>query len=89
MHFFFGGIDESLATWLQWHTIAVMHHSFSLVQMYLHFFSFLCSMLLYYQAAQLVHVIEYLLKKAAEDAEREKALKDVVIATAKDKGKAT
>jgi len=88
VHFFSGSTDESLATQLQWHTIAVMHHFFSLVQMYLHFFSFLCSTLLYYQAAQLVHVIEYLLKETVDDVEREKALKDVIVAIVKDKGKA-
>ena len=37
----------------------------------------------------MVHVIEDRLKDAAMDADREKALKDVVVATAKDKGKAT
>ena len=56
--------------------------------MYLYFFSFSCSSLLYYQAAQLVHVIEDQLKEAVEDADQERALKDVAIATAKDKGKA-
>ena len=64
-----------------------MHHFFSLVQMYLYFFSFSCSLLLYYQAAQLVHVIEDQLKEVAEDADQEKALKDVVVAIAKDNGK--
>ena len=65
-----------------------MHHFFSLVQMYLYLFSFSCSLLLYYQAAQLVHVIEDQLKEAAEDTDQERALKDVVVATAKDNGKA-
>ena len=55
--------------------------------MYLYFFSFSCSLLLYYQAAQLVHVIEDQLKEVAEDADQEKALKDVVVAIAKDNGK--
>ena len=36
----------------------------------------------------MVHVIEDRLKDAAMDADREKALKDVIVATAKDKGKA-
>lgn len=36
----------------------------------------------------MAYVIEDQLKEAAEDADREKALKDVVVATAKDKGKA-
>lgn len=39
------------------------------------------------QAAQLAYVLDERLKETAEDAEREKALKDVAIATAKDKGK--
>jgi len=37
---------------------------------------------------QLAYVIDERLKETAEDAEREKALKDVAIATAKDKSKA-
>ena len=65
-----------------------MHHFFSLVQMYLYFFSFSCSLLLYYRVAQLVHVLEDQLKEAAEDTDQERALKDVVIAIAKDNGKA-
>ena len=65
-----------------------MHHFFSLVQMYLYLFSFSCSLLLYYRAAQLVHVIEDQLKEAVEDTDQERALKDVVVATAKDNGKA-
>jgi len=36
----------------------------------------------------LVHVIEDQLKEAVEDTEREKALKDVAVTTAKYKGKA-
>ena len=30
VHLFSGGVDESLSSWLQWHTIAVMHFSFLL-----------------------------------------------------------
>ena len=41
-----------------------------------------------YQAAQITHVVGERMKKLAEDAEREKALKDVANATARDKGKA-
>ena len=40
------------------------------------------------QAAQLAYVIDDRLKEVVEDADREKVLKDVVVATAKDKGKA-
>lgn len=36
----------------------------------------------------MVHVIEDQLKEAVEDADQERALKDVVIAIAKDNGKA-
>ena len=57
--------------------------------MYLYFFFFSCLSLLYYRAAQLVHVIEDRLKEAIEDADREKALKNVAVAITKDKGKAT
>ena len=45
-------------------------------------------LLLCYQTAQLTHVINERLKETTEDAEREKALKDIVIATIKEKGKA-
>jgi len=31
VHLFSGGVDESLSSWLQWHTIAVMHFSFLLI----------------------------------------------------------
>ena len=41
------------------------------------------------QATQLTHVLDEWLKELAEDVEREKALKDVVADTAKEKGKAT
>jgi len=44
--------------------------------------------LLCYQAAQLTYVIEERLKETAKDAKREKALKDVAVATTKKKGKA-
>ena len=37
---------------------------------------------------QLTHILGERMKELAEDAEREKALKDVAAATAKDKGKA-
>ena len=40
------------------------------------------------QATQLAYVIDDRLKEVVEDADREKVLKDVVVATAKDKGKA-
>ena len=45
-------------------------------------------LLLCYQTAQLTHVINERLKETTEDAEREKALKDIAIATTKEKGKA-
>lgn len=42
-----------------------------------------------YQVAQLAYVIDERLKETVEKAERERALKYVVVATAKDKCKAT
>ena len=45
--------------------------------------------MLFDQATQLTHVLDEWLKELAEDVEREKALKDVVADTAKEKGKAT
>ena len=44
---------------------------------------------LFYQAAQLTHIFDGRLKELAEDAEREKAFKDVAEATSKEKTKAT
>ena len=43
---------------------------------------------MFYQAAQLTHIIDERLKELSENAEREKALKDVVEATVKEKVKA-
>ena len=45
---------------------------------------FLC-----YQSAQITHILGERLKELTEDAEREKALKDVANANVKEKGKAT
>ena len=50
---------------------------------------FLCLSLLCRQATQLAYVIDERLREAAEDADREKALKDVVVATTKENCKAT
>ena len=44
--------------------------------------------LLHYWAAQLTHILDERLKELAKDAEREKALKDVAAAMAKEKDKA-
>lgn len=41
------------------------------------------------QAAQLTYIMNERLKKAAEDVDWERALRDVVVATTNDKGKAT
>ena len=41
------------------------------------------------QAAQLAYMIEDRLKEVAKDVDRERALKDVAVATAKNKDKAT
>ena len=43
---------------------------------------------MHYQAAKLTHILDEKLKELAKDAEWEKALKDVAIATTKEKGKA-
>ena len=40
-----------------------------------------------YQATQLTHVLYERLKELAENAEQEKAFKDVVVSTTKEKGK--
>ena len=44
--------------------------------------------MLRYQAIQLTHVIDERLKEVAEDVNWKKALKDIVVATKKEKGKA-
>ena len=90
VHFFSGGTDRSLVARLQWHTIAVIHFTLSSLHKCTCIFPFFsCFLLLCYQAAQLAYVIDNRLKEAIEDADQEKALKDIVVATAKDKGKAT
>ena len=43
--------------------------------------------MLCYQAAQLTRILDKRLKELVEDTEREKALKDVIAATAKEKAK--
>ena len=74
---------------LQWHTIAVIHFTLSSLQKCTCIFPFFsCLLLLCYQVAQLAYVINDQLKEAAKDADREKAFKDVAVATTKDKGKA-
>ena len=45
-------------------------------------------MFLCYQSAQMTHILSERLEELAEDAEREKALKDVANANVKEKGKA-
>lgn len=88
VHFFLGSAIGSLAAWMHWHTIAVIHftlfflHTCTCIFLFFSFLSLLC-----YQATQLAYVIKDRLKEAVKYADREKALKDVVVATAKDKGK--
>ena len=48
----------------------------------------LFSLLLSCQAAQLTYILDKRMKELAEVVEKEKALKDVVVDTAKEKGKA-
>ena len=102
VQFFSNNFEESIARQLQWHTIAVISsHSFShlfcctsekkklLLLLLLFFFFLLLSLLLWcYQAAQIIHILGERMKELVEEAEREKALKDVANATARDKGKA-
>lgn len=44
-------------------------------------------LLWHYQATQITHILGERMKELAEEAEREKALKDVANATTRDKGK--
>ena len=89
IHAFKDGTDESLGRRLQWHTIVVISYPLIFYLFHTHiFFSFLYSSLLLYQAAQLTHIIDGKLKGLSKDTEREKALKDVVKATVKEKVKA-
>ena len=68
------------------------HHSSNLLSLgslfaftYTYSFSYLS--LLFYQATQLTHVLDGRLKELSEDAKWEKALKEVVMVTAKEKTK--
>ena len=65
----------------------ITQYSSSITHIYLNF-SFSCLLLIWLQAAQLAYIIEDRLKEPIEDANREKALKDVAEATTKDSGKA-
>ena len=94
VHAFEDRTDESLGKRLQWHTIAITL-CLSIPYRFLHNFVvfaivFFCSTYyrLFYQAAQLSHILDGWLKELAEDAEQEKALKDVAEATFKEKTKA-
>ena len=83
VQFFSDKIEELLARRLQWHIITVVFYlTVTFIYMCVH------DLLLQYQAAQLTHIINERLKELVEDAEQEKALKDVATATAKEKGKA-
>ena len=69
------------------------HHSGNLLSLgflfaFTHAHSFSYLSLSFYQAAQLTHVLNGWLKELSEDAEREKALKDVATVTTKEKTKA-
>ena len=95
VHAFEDRTDKSLGRQLQWHTIAVTSY-LSIPYRFLHNFVtfvivFFCSTYyrLFYQATQLTHILDGRLKKLAEDAKWEKALKDVTEATSKEKTKAT
>ena len=86
IHFFLGANEKLLAKCLQWHTIVVtrlltllpfiMKCVYSLFPLHLWLS---CN-----QATQLTHLIDGRLREAIEDAEHEKALKDVIEATTKD-----
>ena len=88
VHFFSGGTDKSLANWLQWHTIMVVHYPTFLHCLNARVLSFFSSLsLLRYQVVQLAYVIDERLKETIEDAKREKALKDIVITITKDRSR--
>ena len=91
VHAFKDGIDESMGRRLQWHTIAVISCSFSLSpnQLLCTFLLFLYLSSLPRQAAQLAHILDERLKELADDADREKPLKDMAEVTAKEKTKTT
>ena len=81
------GDEDSLVRWLQWHIMVVIFLSS------IFFYAWVISQSLYslfswYQSAQITHVLDDRLKELAEDADREKALKDIANAMAKEKGKA-
>ena len=86
IHVFADETNESFGRRLQWHTIAVISCPLVLYLLLLtHSFSYLS--FLFYQATQLTHVLDGRLKELSEDAEWEKALKEVVMVTAKEKTK--
>ena len=87
IHVFEDRTDESLARWLMWHTIAVNFRPFAsyLFQYMYILFAFKYLSLFLYQATQLIHTLDVRLKELSEEAEWEKALKEVAAVTAKEK----
>lgn len=90
VRFFLDETEKLLARWLKWHTIVVtfLFPLFFIRSDAYVFSSPLYLLLLHHQATQLTHILDERLKEFAEDAEREKALKDVAAAMVKEKDKA-
>ena len=85
VNYFANRSDETLAVWLQWHTIVVLIliHFFTSYYIILTFFKQILTLL--GQAVQLAYMVKDKLKDITEEADKERALKDIAKATAKEK----
>ena len=93
VHYFNHGSDETIAVRLQWHIVAVILSFYYYLFIYtspssLLFIVFNYKFLLPCQAAQLAYMMENQLRGAVKEADKEKALKEVAEATAKERGTA-
>ena len=85
VNYFANRSDETLAVWLQWHTIVVLIliHFFTSYYIILTFFKQILTLL--GQAVQLAYMVKDKLKDITEEADKERALKDIAKATTKEK----
>ena len=85
MKYFVGRTNEALAIRLQWHTLAILIPFHFLFFCYFTLVFLIRILTLPGQAAQLAYMMEDRLMDATDEIDKEKALKDVVEATTKEK----
>ena len=85
MKYFAGRTNEALAIRLQWHTLVILIPFHFLFFCYFTLVFLIRILTLPGQAAQLAYMMEDRLMDATDEIDKEKALKDVVEATTKEK----